>query len=62
MEDCMKKILVFIFVILSFYLFLNYLTKDTNLIKKILFDKVSLLNSEKNNLVLESKLILSCTI
>lgn len=49
MEDCMKKILVFIFVILSFYLFLNYLTKDTNLIKKILFDKVSLLNSEKNN-------------
>ncbi len=45
----MKKILVFIFVILSFYLFLNYLTKDTNLIKKILFDKVSLLNSEKNN-------------
>ena len=45
----MKKILVFIFVILSFYLFLNYLTKDTNLIKNLLFDKVSLLNSEKNN-------------
>jgi len=45
----MKKILCFIFVFLSFYLFLNYILSDTNLLNKILFNNMSLISSKRSN-------------
>lgn len=45
----MKKLFSFIFVFLLFSLFLNYIIKDTNLIDKIVFNNIGLLNSKKNN-------------
>ena len=43
----MKKILCFIFVFLSFYLFFNYILKDTSLLHNILFNDISFISSKK---------------
>lgn len=45
----MKKILCFIFVFLSFYLFLNYILNGTNLLNYVLFDNIGLTSSHKSN-------------
>jgi len=45
----MKKILWFIFVFLSFYVFLNYIFSDTNLLNNILFNDLSIINSKNSN-------------
>ena len=49
----MKKILCFIFVFLSFYLFLNYILSDTNLLNVILFDNIGLTSSKRSNKTLK---------
>ena len=57
----MKKMLGFIFIFLSFYLFLNYILKDTNLLNIILFNDISLIDSKKSNETLKeiNKIVIS---
>ena len=49
----MKRILCFIFVFLSFYLFLNYIFNDTKLLDNILFDKISFISGKRSNDILK---------